>query len=358
MSISIFFSYSHKDEALRDKLAEHLSALKRSNVIQEWHDRQIPPGSEWKDEIDRNLRTADIILLLVSASFLSSDYCWSEELAISMARHEAKEACIIPIILRPCDWQETPFAKLQVLPKDAKAVTLWSNEDEALTNVAQSIRLTVNQVVEQKKQIAAKTQETEPKVETLPVPVMLSTLPKCPAENDLQSEKEMDYVPLRDMLKAEKWQEADAETRRVMFILIYPHWESLAPSAEPCFYNNAFCISPCTDLKTIDRLWVNHSNGRFGFSVQKEIFTEMGFGPGYQDKKFLRKYDPFRKLGNRLGWHIRGDVINYPGRDRGLRDWSLISPLPRGHLPRLGSRQIWDAKLFTDFMYKIQRCGM
>jgi hypothetical protein len=55
MSVSIFFSYSHEDEALRDKVAQHLSALKRSNVIQEWHDRQILAGSEWKDEIDRNL---------------------------------------------------------------------------------------------------------------------------------------------------------------------------------------------------------------------------------------------------------------------------------------------------------------
>ena len=150
MSISVFFSYSHKDEVLRDRVAEALSALKRNHVIQDWHDRQIPPGKEWKDEIDRNLNTADIILLLISSSFLSSDYCWSEELGIAMARHDAGKARVIPIILHPCDWEETPFARLQMLPKDAKAVTLWSNEDEALTNVVQGIRLAVKQVAEKK----------------------------------------------------------------------------------------------------------------------------------------------------------------------------------------------------------------
>jgi TIR domain len=128
MSVTVFFSYAHKDESLRDDLSEHLSLLKRDRVIQDWHDRQIPAGADWASEIDRNLNTADIILLLISASFLSSDYCWGNELKRAMERHEAREACVIPVILRPCDWQSSPFAKLQAFPKDAIPVTRWEDQ--------------------------------------------------------------------------------------------------------------------------------------------------------------------------------------------------------------------------------------
>ncbi|MBV8885033.1 MAG: toll/interleukin-1 receptor domain-containing protein, partial [Chroococcidiopsidaceae cyanobacterium CP_BM_RX_35] len=73
-SIELFFSYSHKDEELRDKLEEHLAGLKREGVIQSWYDRQIEAGTEWAKQIDVRLDKFDIILLLISASFINSDY--------------------------------------------------------------------------------------------------------------------------------------------------------------------------------------------------------------------------------------------------------------------------------------------
>ena len=137
---SVFFSYSHKDELLRDQLETHLKLLQRLGVISTWHDRKIPAGKEWDGEIDVNLERAKIILLLVSANFLASDYCWGKEVELAMQRHASREAVVIPIMVRPCDWKGAPFEKLEGLPKDMKPVTSFRNRDAAWTAVATGIR--------------------------------------------------------------------------------------------------------------------------------------------------------------------------------------------------------------------------
>ena len=83
---------------------------------------------------------ADIILLLVSADFIASDYCYETEMQKALARHAKGVAKVVPVILRACDWSGAPFAKLEALPKNAKPVTSWQNQDEAWNDVAQGIR--------------------------------------------------------------------------------------------------------------------------------------------------------------------------------------------------------------------------
>lgn len=136
----IFYSYSCKDEEFRIQLQNHLTNLRREGVITEWHFREISAGKEWEGEIDRNLNSADVILLLISSDFLASDYCYDVEMTRAMQRHNAEEACVIPIILRPVEWEKTPFRKLQALPKDGKPVTRWKDQDEAFLNIAKGIR--------------------------------------------------------------------------------------------------------------------------------------------------------------------------------------------------------------------------
>lgn len=138
--IRLFFSYSHQDEALRDELAKHLSLLERDGVLRSWHDRQIVPGSDWAGHIDQHLEQAQIILLLISADFLASDYCYDRELNRAMERHGAGEAVVVPVMLRSVDWQGARFMTLQALPKNAKPVTTWPNQDEAFTDIAKGIR--------------------------------------------------------------------------------------------------------------------------------------------------------------------------------------------------------------------------
>jgi TIR domain/CHAT domain len=141
--IRIFFSYSHKDEALRDKLEEALSLLKQQGLIEGWHDRRIGAGDEWSGAIDENLQKAQMILLLVSSSFIASKYCWDIEVKRALERYDRGEARVIPIILRECDWKGASFGKLQGLPMDGKAVTSWANKDKAWTDVALGIRRAV-----------------------------------------------------------------------------------------------------------------------------------------------------------------------------------------------------------------------
>ena len=144
--LSIFCSYSHRDAKLRHKLDEHLANLKRSGMVSTWHDQEIIAGKEWAREIDERLNAADIILLLVSASFMASDYCNSVEVKRALERHDAGEARVIPIILRPADWQNSPLGKLQALPKDAKPATLWADRDEAFLNIAQGISKVITEI--------------------------------------------------------------------------------------------------------------------------------------------------------------------------------------------------------------------
>ena len=138
--VEIFFSYAHEDEELRKELVKHLRLLERQGIISTWYDRDIHAGAEWQKEIDKHLNTTDIILLLVSADFLNSDYCYSSEMIRAIERHERGEARVIPVILRPVYWQNAPFGKLQALPKNILPVTEWRSRDAALFDIAEGIR--------------------------------------------------------------------------------------------------------------------------------------------------------------------------------------------------------------------------
>jgi hypothetical protein len=137
---ALFFSYSHKDEELRNNLETHLAMLVREGAIETWHDRAIPVGDEIDKSVDENLERAEVILLLVSADFLASPYCYEKEMQRAMQRHEEGSARVIPVILRPCDWKTAPFGKLLAAPTDAKPITTWTDRDTAFLDVVRHIR--------------------------------------------------------------------------------------------------------------------------------------------------------------------------------------------------------------------------
>ena len=148
--VSLFYSYSHRDEQFRDELEKHLSTLRRLGQIRSWHDRRIGPGDEWKQEIDQNLKSADIILLLISPDFIASEYCYAVETELALKRHNAKEATVIPVLLRPVDFKGLPFADLQMLPKDTYPIAKWASVDDAYKNVAEGIREAVRRVADRR----------------------------------------------------------------------------------------------------------------------------------------------------------------------------------------------------------------
>ena len=145
-ALRLFFSYSHKDDLLREQLETHLKLLQRQGLIQPWHDRRILSGNDWGNDIDDNLNRADIILLLVSADFIASDYCYDIEMTRAMERYESGEARVIPIILRPVDWRDTPFNKLSWLPQNGEPVVQWENRDAAWLNVETGLKRVVESI--------------------------------------------------------------------------------------------------------------------------------------------------------------------------------------------------------------------
>lgn len=138
--INLFFSYSHKDEDLRDELEIHLSALKRQEIISAWHDRRIVTGEEFGNEISEYLEASDIILLLISPYFIASDYCYNIEMKHAMEKHNRTEAIVIPVILHPCDWHDMPFSSLLACPQDGKPVSKFPNLHEAFLDITQAIK--------------------------------------------------------------------------------------------------------------------------------------------------------------------------------------------------------------------------
>ncbi|MGV7165008.1 toll/interleukin-1 receptor domain-containing protein [Xanthomonas citri] len=142
---SVFFSYCHADEELRDQLEKQLAMLKRQGIIETWHDRRIIAGQEIDKTINEHVNNDDIILLLVSPDFIASDYCYDKEMARALERHESGEATVIPVILRACDWHHAPFGKLMATPRDGKAVKKWADIDEAFLDVAQAVRAAAKQ---------------------------------------------------------------------------------------------------------------------------------------------------------------------------------------------------------------------
>jgi CHASE2 domain-containing sensor protein len=148
-STEIFISYFHTDKELLDKLTAHLSTLKREKVITAWNESEISAGNERTEEIEKRLKSARVILLLISSDFIASEENWQRDVMWAMERYEKKEARVIPVLLRDCDWENTPFGKLQPLPRKALPITSWQNQDEAFTDIAKGIRQAVQEVSRQ-----------------------------------------------------------------------------------------------------------------------------------------------------------------------------------------------------------------
>ncbi len=513
-AVTVFFSYSHKDEALRDELAKHLTILRRQNIISDWYDRDITAGDDWKAAILDQLNQADLILLLISADFLASDFCWAVELIRAIERHDNGEAVVIPIILREVDWAGAPFGKLQALPNNAQSVMTWPTTDAAFKDVAVGIRKAVKDL--QKCRTEAKRQnlneyettyrqavqqqyplqpEVQAQLDRLQITLALSAQDVAPiktklnrqfgearerldkyrqevchcletnggeitainrpvlnafrrtykltqdeaqaieqeelapyvtkrqnlvqyesvlqetlqqqnplskstrsqmkrlqaalelcdeevqtieaalqqaaerqrlerekaeaeaqliqqgkeaserkrreAEDDLSSEKGIDYRKLRDFLKVGDWKAANRETHEVMI-------RAIGKKSGSWFTEQKLLNFPCEDLLTIDRLWVKYSQGKFGFSIQKQIYVECSavLDGNYPGDKIWRKF------GDKVGWRVDDDWISYNEVTFSARK------APCGHLPWVVKVQVQGYSLIFKGTYVCEYANM
>jgi nucleoside phosphorylase len=145
-AFEIFYSYDKEDEGLAKKLQNQLILLKRRNLITDWYASKVIPGQETSLEIFKHLNAARIILLLISPDYVASEQ-YDTEVTRALERHEAQEAAVIPIVLRPtAGWPDAPFGKLQSIPRGGKAITEWSNLDSAFAQVAEEISAVVERL--------------------------------------------------------------------------------------------------------------------------------------------------------------------------------------------------------------------
>ncbi len=167
--LEVFCSYAHQDEVWLRKLVTHLRLLEREGLVLIWHDRLLTAGTDWAQEIDDRLNRARLILLLISPDFVASDYCYGIEMQQALERHEANEARVVPVLVRPVgNWQIAPFARLQALPP-GKFIVEWSEreEDIPLAQIANGLRATVQDLLSP---VASVPRANQPSLWTVPYP--------------------------------------------------------------------------------------------------------------------------------------------------------------------------------------------
>lgn len=141
--VSIYLIYAQKDEALKEEFDDYLVMLQQARRISGWVERQIRPGTDWSQEIDSRLLTADLIVLFVSPGLLASGYCSGAEFSKAFEMQKAGEVLIIPVLLHQVDLRGQLFASLQCLPAKSIPVSSWTERKEAWWSVYQGIRQVV-----------------------------------------------------------------------------------------------------------------------------------------------------------------------------------------------------------------------
>ncbi|HAO10878.1 MAG TPA: hypothetical protein DCQ51_06840 [Planktothrix sp. UBA8407] len=289
-AIEIVYCHSDNDQdrELRNELEKHLMTMQREGIITTWHEDKIGAGQEWQSEIDKRIDTARIILPLISADFVNSDKSYELELQRAIGRHISLEAYVIPIILRPVDWQNIKFkdfndnditlGDMTVLPEHGLAVTRWQNCDEALLNIAQNIRQVIKQIW----------QRDEWGIEDA-------------------------YSQLKEELTAQEWQKANETTKYLIFKIA--NQEQTGNLNQDSIKN-----IPSRDIRVINNWWVQYSRGHFGFSIQK---------------KLLRQND-YQEVLSQIGWFVNDSWLKE-------EDLNFSLNAPQGHLPYCGNH-FWEAK--------------
>ncbi len=141
--LNVFISYAKEDETYRDQLITNLALLEQKAYINIWHEGMIQFGQDKAEVIQQKLEDADLILLLVSADFLATDFSYAEHLALAYLRQRQDEVDIVPIIIRNSDWEQADFARFPlILPSGTYPVNsnFWNSPDDAYTDIVENLR--------------------------------------------------------------------------------------------------------------------------------------------------------------------------------------------------------------------------
>ncbi len=211
--LQIFIAYARKDTSFLDELRTHFTPLQRSGKVKIWYDGEIEPGKVWEAAIKDNLHSADIILMLISADAIASDYFYDKEMSDALARHAAGTARVVPLIVRPCAWQETPLGELQALPKDGKPVSTWPDRDDAYANAVTSLLATLNST-QMERAAAAEQAERERNQSEAETRRQREAAAAAAQEADRRKKEQEQQAEKKRQLEAQRKREAEATERR------------------------------------------------------------------------------------------------------------------------------------------------
>ena len=204
LKLKIFFSYSHKDESFCIDLQKHLKPLKRADLISHWYDRELKAGDNWDENIKLNLLTADIVLFLVSPDFLNSEYIYENEIKLAVERHKNAQSLVVPIMLRKCDIEYTPFKDIQGLPTDLEPINSnkWYTVDDAYFNVVEGLKKIIHRERNKREVLFSEEYEWKKAIEKNTIESYLLYL-----ENSKLKTKFDDVIKRVNQLKVDKYRD-------------------------------------------------------------------------------------------------------------------------------------------------------
>ena len=272
----VFLCHNSQDKPKVEQIGQELKKWGLTPWLDKW---ELRPGLSWQEQLEKQIEEIGCAAVFVGSSGLGP---WQTQELYAFLREFARRKCpVIPVLLSSAPKQP----KLPILLKGNHWVDFRQQKEEAMGQLIWGI--TGIRPADQKPVIQAQ-----------------------PPEDDLSSEKGVDYTRLRDFLKAQNWRAADEETLKVML-------QAANRQKEDWLNNESIENFPCTDLRTIDQLWVKYSNGHFGFSVQRRIWLNSGGKVDHETEK---------ALGDAVGWRKNDSWLGY-------KDITLTLNAPEGHLP-------------------------
>ncbi|MGH8003002.1 MAG: caspase, EACC1-associated type, partial [Brasilonema sp.] len=317
ISVDELHEYARKKvQEAAPAMKPEIYAIKQGYKIQLAKAPKGDPKLQYRKEVERCIRDGQ--LSRVGRRVLNRR---QSELGLSadLAR-EIENEVLEPYRKRQQNLQEYKEALTEALEDEG---TLSQHTREDLKRLQQLLQLRDEDIAPIEAQlIPARQQEEEADEATSSHELLAKDIapepppPTTDEEDNLSSEKGVNYTQLRDLLAAGEWKEADYETYLVML-------QAVGRKENDYIREEELLNFPCTDLRTIDQLWVKYSNGRFGFSVQKEIYLSVG---GKPDGKYYQ--EAWEKFGDRVGWRVKKSWIAYS-------EVTLDTTAPLGHLPLL-----------------------
>lgn len=351
----VFLCHNSKDKPAVIEVAEQL----KQRQIKPWLDIwELPPGRSWQASLEQQIDQIGAAAVFVGSSGFGP---WqSEEIKVFLREFVSRQCPVIPVLLSdapeepqlPLFLRDLIWVDFRIQQPDPMGQLIWGItgiKPETLPIIKyQSPRTLFNQKIVFLGDISQQELESQGKIQpklhnkTLKQPAKISKKLPHTDDDDLSSEKGVDYTKLRSLLAANNWKEADRETYLVMI-------RALGKKDGDWFTTEELLNFPCIDLRTIDGLWVKHSNGKFGFSVQKNIYLSVG---GKSDGQYYEEV--WNKFGDKVGWR-NGRILN----KEWIRYTEVIFTISsnKGHLPILFKRR-GGARAFSHLTSRLVNCNI